>query len=74
MAQMNLYIKQKQTYRHRGETCGCQWVGGESGVDGEFRVGRYKLLHLECVSNEVLIYVTGEKNFVLSSIMVYPGP
>ena len=27
MAQMNLFTKQKQTHRHRDQTCGCQ--GGE---------------------------------------------
>ena len=46
-AQMNLSTEQKQTHKHREETCGCQRGGGGSGVDGEFGVGRCKLLHLE---------------------------
>ena len=25
---MNLSMKQKQTHRHREQTCGCQWGGG----------------------------------------------
>ena len=25
---MNLSTKQKQTHRHREQTCGCQWEGG----------------------------------------------
>ena len=29
------------------------------GMDGEFGVGRCKLLHLEWISNEVLLYSTG---------------
>ena len=33
MAQMNLSTKQKQTYRHREQTCGCQ-EGGERQKNG----------------------------------------
>ena len=28
---------------------------GENGMDGEFGVGRYKLLHWEWISNDVLL-------------------
>ena len=42
---MNLSTEQKQT-RHREQPCGCQGVGGGSGVDWEFGDGRCKLLHL----------------------------
>ena len=35
MTQMNLSIKQKQTHRHREQTCSCQGVGGL----GEGRIG-----------------------------------
>ena len=28
-------------------------------MDQEFGVGRYKFLHLECISNEVLLYSKG---------------
>ena len=34
---MNLSTKQKQTHRHRGQTCGCQGGGGwwrDDGVGG----------------------------------------
>ena len=46
MAQMNLSTKQKQTHRHREQTCGCQGEGGRvrRGMDWEFGVGRCKLL------------------------------
>ena len=33
--------------------------GEGSGMDGEFGVGRCKLLHLEWMGNEVLLYSTG---------------
>ena len=39
--------------------CGCQVGGGKSGMDREFGVGRCKLLHLEWIRNEVLLYSTG---------------
>ena len=39
------------------KTCGCQ--GGGSGMKREFEVGRCKLLYLEWISNEVLLYSTG---------------
>ena len=56
IAQTNLSIK--QTHRHREQICGCQ--GGEGrGMDGEFGVSRCKLLHLEWISSEVLVYSTG---------------
>ena len=32
---------------------------GRIEMDGELRVGRCKLLHLEWISNEVLLYRTG---------------
>ena len=58
MAQMKLFTKQKQTHRYGEQACGCQ--GGESGMDKEFGVGRCKSLHLEWISNEVLLYHTGK--------------
>ena len=33
MAQMNLSTKQKQTHRHREQTCGCWGEGGEGEMD-----------------------------------------
>ena len=55
---MNLSTKQKQT-------CGCQGGGGRgSGMDWEFGVNGCKLLHLEWISNEILLYSTG--NYIQS--------
>ena len=56
MAQISLSTEQKQTPRLREQTCGCQRGGerGGSGINWEFRVSRYKLLHIEGISNEFL--------------------
>ena len=59
MAQMNLSTKQKQTHRHRDQTCGF-WGQGGRGMDWEFGVGRCKLLHLEWINDKVLLYSTGK--------------
>ena len=48
--------KTETDHGHGEQTCGCQ--RGGSGMDWEFGVGRSKLLHLECISNEVLLYIT----------------
>ena len=56
---MNLSMEQKQTHGHGEQTCGCQGGGEGSGVDREFGVNRCKLLHLEWISEEVLLYSTG---------------
>ena len=64
MAQINLRTKQKQTHRHGEQTYGCQGGGGGNGIDREFGVGKCKLLCLEWISNEVLMYSTG--NYIQS--------
>ena len=51
------------------KTCGCQ--GGGSGMDGEFGVGRWKLLHLEWKDNKVLLDSTG--NYIQSLVIEYDG-
>ena len=56
---MNLSTEKKQTHGHRKQTCGCQVEGGGSGMSWEFGVSRCKLLHLEWISNEVLLYSSG---------------
>ena len=47
---MNLSTEKKQTHGR-----GCQGGGGGSGVDWEFGVSRCKLMHLEWISNEMLL-------------------
>ena len=41
------------------QTCGCQGGAGGSGMDWESGVNKYELLHLEWISNEILLYSTG---------------
>ena len=40
------------------QTCGCQGRGGGIGMDCESEVNRCKLLPLEWISNEILLYST----------------
>ena len=56
---MNLFIENKQTRGHGEKTCGCQ--KGEKGSvrDWEFGVSRCKLLHLEWIGNDILLYSPG---------------
>ena len=44
---------------------------GRSGMDGEFGVSRYKLIHLEWISDEVLLYSTG--NYIQSPVIKHDG-
>ena len=64
---MNLSTEQKQTHRYGDHTCGCQEGFGGSEIDWEFEVSRYKLLHLEWVSSEVLLYIT--RNYIQSLVI-----
>ena len=69
---MNLSTKQKQTHRHRDQTCGCQGGRrGRRGMDWEFGAGRYNLLHLEWINNKVLMYSTG--NYIQSPEINHNG-
>ena len=61
---MNLSTKQKQIHGHREQTYGCQGEGEGRGMDWEFGIGRCKLLHLEWISDEVLLYSKG--NYIQS--------
>ena len=47
MTETNLSMEQKQTLRHREQSCGFHNSGG--GVNWEFKVSRYKLLHIEWI-------------------------
>ena len=50
---MNLFTKQKQTHRHREQTCGRQGGAEWQVLDWEFGVSRCKLLYIEWI-NKVL--------------------
>ena len=68
---MNPSIEQKQSHEHREQTCACQEGGRESGMDWEVGVSRCKRLHLESISNDVLLYSTGK--YIQSLVMEYDG-
>ena len=59
MAQMNLSTQKKQIHGLREKTCGCQGGEGGSRMHWEFGVSRCKQLHLEWISNEILLGITG---------------
>ena len=59
----------KESHGLGEQTCGCRGGGrgGGSGMDGEFGVSRCKLLHLEWIVSEILLYSTG--NNIWSPVM-----
>ena len=57
---MNLSTEKKQTHRHVEHTSCCQGGEGWSGMDWESGVSIGKLLYLEWISNEILLYSTGK--------------
>ena len=64
MAHTNLSIEQKQTHRHiENRFVVAKGEEGGSGMDGEFGVNRFKLLHLKWI-DMVLKYSTG--NYIQS--------
>ena len=58
MTQMNLSLKQKQTHRHREQTCDCQMAGGRRRMDWEFGASRCKLLYIGWINNTILLCST----------------
>ena len=56
---MGLSIKQKQTPRHREQTCSCQGGGGRGGKDRARGINRCKLLYVACANSKVLLHSTG---------------
>ena len=53
----NEQFHRKKTHGLGEQACGCQ--GGGNGIDWESGVKRCKLLPLEWISNETLLYSTG---------------
>ena len=51
--------KQKETHRHRRQTCGCQGGSRVGEKDWEFGIRRCKLLSIGWINNEALLYSTG---------------
>ena len=52
------FIKEKQITDIESRLVVAMGERGGSGMGGEFGVGRCKLLHLDWISNEVLLYST----------------
>ena len=71
MIQIDLSTKQKQTHRHREQTCGCQGEGTEEGMDWEFGISRCKLLYIGWINNKVLLYSTG--NYIQYPVINHNG-
>ena len=59
---MNLSTGKKKNHGLGEQTCGCQGEG--SGMDWEFGVNRGKLLPLEWIRNEILLFSPG--NYIWS--------
>ena len=66
MVQINLSTEQKQIHGLGEHICGCQGGGG-----GIWALVGAKLLYLEWIINEVLLYSTGNyiQSFVMKNIM-----
>ena len=62
MAQMNLYLHKINKLMDTEKRLVVARAGGGSGMDWEFEVSRCKLLHLEWISNETLLYST--RNYI----------
>ena len=60
-------MNRKENHGHGEQTCGCQGGGGGSRMDWEFGINRCKLLPLEWISNEILLYSTG--SYIQSLLM-----
>ena len=71
MEQMNLSTEKKQTHGNGEQTWCCQEEGGGSGMDWEFGVSKCKVMPLELISNEVLLYST--RNYTYSLVTEHDG-
>ena len=64
---MNLFTKWKQSHGCRKQTYGYQGMGG--GINWEFGIDIYTLLYIKQVTNNNLLYSTG--NSTQYSVMIY---
>ena len=56
---INELFHRKDTHGLGEQTCGCQGGEGGSRMNWELQVNRCKLFHLEQISNEILLYSSG---------------
>ena len=67
---MNLFTKQKQTYRHRKQTYGYQRGNmGGGGINQELGMNRNTLLYIIYITNKDLLHSTG--NCTQYSVITY---
>ena len=52
-------MKQKQTHKHREQTCGCPGCGPGGEKDFQFGISRCKLVYIGRINNKVLLYSRG---------------
>ena len=64
-------VKQKQNHRHRDRlvVAKVEWVGG--GMEWEVAVSRCKLLYIEWINDNVLLYSTG--NYIQYPVINHNG-
>ena len=55
---MKLFTKQKQTHIEN-KLVATKGKEGEGGLNHEFEINRYKLLHIKQINSKVLLYSTG---------------
>ena len=68
---MNLSMKQKQTHRHREQTCGSQGEEVGGGMEWKFGVSRCKLLYTDGIKNKILLCST--ENYSQCSMINHNG-
>ena len=71
MTQMNIFMKQKQTHRHREQTCCCQGGCGGGGMDWESGISGSKLLYREWIKSKILLYSSG--NYIQYNVINHNG-
>ena len=68
---MNLSMKQKQDHRHREQTGGSQGGGSWGRMEWEVGISRCKLLNIEWIHTEVLVYST--ENYIQCPMINHNG-
>ena len=59
---INEPFHREETHGLGEQACDCQWGGRGNGMGCKFGVSRCKLLHLEWISNKILLYSIGNYN------------
>ena len=71
MTQMNISRKQKQTHKPENRLMVSKEEEGREGKDWEFGINPCKLLHIEQIKNQVLLYSTG--NYIQYPVVNHNG-